>query len=50
MCCCLLFFLSLSCSRLRDLRTMLAQRADQAVDGGVQAVEVLCDLIEGLLR
>jgi hypothetical protein len=29
---------------------MLSLRADQAVDGGPQAVEVLCDLIEGLLR
>jgi hypothetical protein len=39
-----------ACSRLRDLRSMLALRADQAGDGGGEAVEVLCGLIEGMLR
>jgi hypothetical protein len=29
---------------------MLALRADQSIDGGQEAVEVLCDLIDGLLR
>jgi hypothetical protein len=29
---------------------MLALRADQAGDGGGEAVEVLCGLIEGMLR
>lgn len=37
-------------SRLRDLRTMLSLRADQSVAGSGHAVEVLCDLIDGLLR
>jgi hypothetical protein len=29
---------------------MLALRADQAIDDGTEAVEVLCGLIEGMLR